>query len=147
MTCKTKFLSAAAMSLALAAGPVAAQSTIDREGMSYDGQSVVFRNVMAEKDGYLVVTEEPAADATASEPASVAFAPVNAGENPMVRVEGDFRAGTTYTAQLYEESNDEEGYQWGENIDFSDEPSMNDGMPVVTNFQIIMQSGEPESDG
>ena len=136
-----RILASTALTATVMAGAAGAQSMIETEGASMTENSVSFPNVRAEEDGYLVVTERLPDGTPSSDPESVSYTPVAEGDNEDVTVEGSFEPGIQYMAVVFSETNDQDDFQWGENIDLSDEPSLNDGMPVVTNFQMIRQSG------
>jgi hypothetical protein len=132
-----------AAAAAMAAPAAMAQSEGPSVGdvRTEDGQ-IVLENVVAETPGYIVVTENLPQDAAASEP--VAIAEVSPGTTDNLVIQGDFTHGGEYVIMLYEESGDEEGFQWREGV--QDLPVSEGGEHVTTTFDMIMESGEGDAD-
>lgn len=133
--------------LALAAPAALAQQSAGM--VTSEGEDIVLEGVTIENPGYLVVTEQLPDDATASEPAAIADAPVavtevQPGENQTLRIQGDFTYGGQYVIMLYEESGAQEGFQWSDGVE--DLPVSQDGEHVFTTFDMIMEGGDTESD-
>lgn len=136
-------VSVAAMALAMQATlPAVAQDSGPEIGEArFEGGSIVFDNVRAESPGYLVVTENVPEDAPASQP--VAIAEVEPGDNRDLVIQGDFSHGGDFVIMLYEESGDQEGFQWREGV--ADLPVTDDGEHVTTTFQMMMEAGDEDA--
>lgn len=132
--------------LALAAPAALAQQSAGTA--TSDGEDIVLDGVTAESAGYLVVTEDLPDDAAASDPAGIAQEPtaiaeVEPGENQSMRLQGDFVPGTTYLILLYEESGEQEGFQWSDG--YEDRAVSESGRLVTTTFDMMMEDGAPEA--
>ena len=132
--------------LALAAPAALAQQSAGTA--TSDGEDIYLEGVTAENPGYLVVNEDIPDDAAASDPAAIADEPtavanVEPGENQSMRLEGDFVPGQTYVIVLYEESGDEEGFQWSDG--YEDRAVSEGGRLVITTFDMMMEDGAPDA--
>jgi hypothetical protein len=126
---------AAPAAIAQSNGPSAGQPRLE------DGDLVI-EGVTAMTPGYLVVSEEVPEGAPASEP--IGFTEVQPGENQELRIQGDFSHGGDFVVMLYEESGDEEGFQWQEGV--QDLPVSDDGEHVFTTFNMMVEDGGSASD-
>lgn len=131
------------LALALCAGALSASvglangGTADLGDARVEGNSIVLEDVYATRDGYIVVSEELPDGAPASEP--VGFAEVQAGSTPELVVQGDFSYGGRYVIMMYEETGQQEGFQYREAME--DLPVEVNGRPVTTTFEMIVEGG------
>jgi hypothetical protein len=133
--------------LALAAPAALAQQSVGTA--TAEGEDIYLEGVTAESPGYLVVTEELPEGAAGSDPAAIADEPtavaeVQPGENQTLRIQGDFTYGGRYVIMLYQESGDQEGFQWSDGVE--DLPVSEDGEHVTTTFDMMQEAGETETD-
>ncbi len=136
---------ASAALLALAAAPAPAQdASVSGDGVRFDGSAVTIDGVTAEESGYLVVHETLPDGSTASEPVSIAE--VEPGEGLDIRLDGEYLYNQIYSVTLYVESNDEAGFQSGEDIPLADTPALARGEPVMTTFVIAAPEAEGSAD-
>ncbi len=120
------------MSLALAAATTVAAAgiaqadhlNIDVAGATIDGDAVVFPSVLIDQDGYVVI--HAVEDGAPVLPGSIGHTAVAAGttEDVSVTVEGGAMEGADYVAMIHYETNDNDTYDFGEEMTDVDTPGM-----------------------
>ncbi|MFZ3585031.1 PQQ-dependent sugar dehydrogenase [Loktanella sp. DJP18] len=104
------------------------------EGVTIDGDTVTVPQVVAERDGFLVI--HTVLDGQPVVPESIGHAAVSAGvnENVEITINFPFADGEDYLAMLHLDSNGNGTYDFGPEMTDVDTPVMVDGQAVVSSF-------------
>lgn len=120
----TSLALAAATTVAAAGIAQADHLNIDVAGATIDGDAVEFPSVLIDQDGYVVI--HAVEDGAPVLPGSIGHTAVAAGttEDVSVPVEGGAMEGTDYVAMIHYETNDNDTYDFSEEMTDVDTPGM-----------------------
>ena len=149
---KTKLMCAAAV-VALGTGLAQAQDSmmsIGADHVGIKGSDVMFPDVKAGADGYLVI--HAVKDGKVIVPASIGHTSVKKGDNQNVTITTDYplAKGEDYVAMLHDETNGNSTYDFGAGSTDVDTPSMQGGQPMTEKFianDEAMKMGESMASG